>query len=96
MHVALTGTTAAYDDTGRLLLWVDPDEQTSAVVDLTLTGERTPYALAGDWVLVLAALAIVAGLVAASLSSRPTPPDTGSPGANGTTQAETRTGGYAR
>jgi apolipoprotein N-acyltransferase len=69
VHVALTGTTAAYDETGRLLLWITPGEQTSAVVDLTLTDGRTPYAVAGDWVLVLAAFVIVAGLVAVSLSS---------------------------
>jgi apolipoprotein N-acyltransferase len=69
VHVALTGTTAAYDETGRLVLWVTPGEQTSSVVDLTLTDGRTPYAVAGDWVLVLAALVIVAGLVAVSLSS---------------------------
>jgi apolipoprotein N-acyltransferase len=69
VHVALTGTTAAFDERGRLLLWVTPGEQTSAVVDLTLADGRTPYAVAGDWVLVLAAMVIVAGLVAASLSS---------------------------
>jgi apolipoprotein N-acyltransferase len=69
VHVALTGTTAAYDETGRLLLWVTPGERTGAVVDLTLTDGRTPYAVAGDWVLVLTAFVIVAGLVAASLSS---------------------------
>jgi apolipoprotein N-acyltransferase len=69
VHVALTGTTAVYDERGRLLLWVTPGERTSAAVDVTLTDGRTPYAVAGDWVLVLAAFVIVAGLVAASLSS---------------------------
>jgi apolipoprotein N-acyltransferase len=71
VHVALTGTTAVYDEQGRRLLWVTPGERTSAVVDVTLTDGRTPYAVAGDWVLVLAATVIVAGLVAASLSSAP-------------------------
>jgi apolipoprotein N-acyltransferase len=69
LHVALTGTTAAYDEKGRLLLWVTPGERTSAVVDVTLGDGRTPYAVAGDWVLVLAATVIVAGLVAASLTT---------------------------
>jgi apolipoprotein N-acyltransferase len=68
-HVALTGTSAVYDEKGRLLLWVTPGERTSAVVDVTLSDGRTPYAVAGDWLLVLAATVIVAGLVAASLSS---------------------------
>jgi apolipoprotein N-acyltransferase len=69
VHAALTGTTAVYDDDGRRLLWLDPGERTSAVVDVALADRRTPYAVAGDWVLVLAALVIVAGLVTASLSS---------------------------
>jgi apolipoprotein N-acyltransferase len=69
VHVALTGTTAVYDEEGQLLLWVTPGERTSAVVDLTLSDAQPPYVVAGDWVLVLAATVIVAGLVAASLSS---------------------------
>ena len=69
VHAALTGTTAVFDDEGRRLLWVAPGERTSAVVDLVLADRRTPYAVAGDWVLVLAAIVIATGLVAASLSS---------------------------
>jgi apolipoprotein N-acyltransferase len=69
VHAALTGTTAVFDDEGRRLLWIAPGEQTSTVVDVTLADRRTPYAVAGDWVLVFAAIVIATGLVAASLSS---------------------------
>ena len=69
VHVALTGTTAAYDASGHRLLWITPGQEDSAVVALTLTGGRTPYDVAGDWVLVVAAVLIAAGLAAASLTS---------------------------
>lgn len=69
VHAALTGTTAVFDDEGRRLLWLPSGERTSAVVDLVLADRRTPYAVAGDWVLALAAFVIAIGLVAASLSS---------------------------
>jgi apolipoprotein N-acyltransferase len=69
VHAALTGTTAVFDDAGKRLLWVAPGERTSAVVDLVVADRWTPYAVAGDWVLVLAAVVIVAALVGASLSS---------------------------
>jgi apolipoprotein N-acyltransferase len=71
VHSGLTGITAAYDATGGRLLWVGPGRAGAAVVPLTLTAGRTPYDVAGDWVLVLAAVVITAALVAASLSGRP-------------------------
>lgn len=67
VHVALTGTTAAYEPSGRRLLWIDPGEQTAAVVGLGLTSGQTPYAVAGDWMLIVAALVIGAALTTASL-----------------------------
>ncbi|MGZ4436476.1 MAG: apolipoprotein N-acyltransferase [Nocardioidaceae bacterium] len=68
LHVALTGTTAAFDATGHRLLWIDAGRSGTAVLPITLTGGRTPYDVAGDWVLALAALIIATALVAASLA----------------------------
>lgn len=67
VHSALTGTTAAYDATGRRLAWITPGEQGAVVLPLTLAEGRTPYVVAGDWVLALAAVLIAAALVVASL-----------------------------
>ena len=67
VHSALTGTTAGFDATGRRLLWVTSNQQAAVVVPLTLNRGWTPYARAGDWVLVLAAMSIAAALVGASL-----------------------------
>ncbi|MGE5719607.1 MAG: apolipoprotein N-acyltransferase, partial [Nocardioidaceae bacterium] len=71
VHSALTGTTAAYDATGRRLTWITPGEQGAVVLPLTLTEGRTPYVVAGDWVLALAAVLIAAALVSASLGAVP-------------------------
>ncbi len=68
VHVALTGTTAAYDATGHRHLWIAAGQADSHVVALTLTEGRTPYDVAGDWALVVAAVLIAAALVAASLA----------------------------
>jgi apolipoprotein N-acyltransferase len=75
VHSALTGTTAAYDAEGGRLVWLDPGQAGSVVVPLTLTTGRTPYVIAGDWVLAVSAGVIMAGLVAASLRAarRPEP-----------------------
>ena len=68
VHAALTGTTAVFDARGARLLWISPGLHGAEVVTLTLTSGRTPYDVAGDWVLVLAAAVIAAALVAASLN----------------------------
>ena len=67
VHSALTGTTAAYDSEGRRMLWIDPGRADSAVVLLTLATGRTPYVVAGDWVLAFSAGVIMAALIVASL-----------------------------
>ncbi|MGB8649510.1 MAG: apolipoprotein N-acyltransferase [Mycobacteriales bacterium] len=67
VHVALTGTTAAFDATGHRLLWVDPGHNGSTVISITLTRGRTPYDVAGDWVLALSAGVLGAAAVGASL-----------------------------
>lgn len=70
IHSALTGTTAAYDAEGRRLMSIDAGGRGAEVVTLTLTSGRTPYDVAGDWVLVLAAVVIASALIAVSLSGR--------------------------
>lgn len=67
VHVALTGTTAAFDATGHRLAWMAPGHSGATVVSLTLTGGRTPYDDAGDWVLALSVAVIGAAVAAASL-----------------------------
>ncbi len=69
VHVALTGTTAAYDATGSSKLWITPGERTAEVITLTLTTGSTPYVVAGDWLLVFATVVIAGALVAASLAA---------------------------
>lgn len=56
---------------------LDPGKAGSAVVPLTLATGRTPYVVAGDWMLALSAGVIMAALVAASLRAarRPEPGD---------------------
>jgi apolipoprotein N-acyltransferase len=70
VHAALTGTTAAFDATGRRLLWITPGRQSGEVLALTLTEGRTPYVVAGDWILVVVAALVAAALVAASSTGR--------------------------
>ncbi len=69
IHVALTGTSAAFDATGRQLMWIGPGEQGAETLTLTLTSGRTPYDVAGEWVLAVAAVVIAAALIGASLRS---------------------------
>jgi apolipoprotein N-acyltransferase len=69
VHVALTGTSAAYDATGTAKLWIPPGERTAEVMTLTLTTGSTPYVVSGDWLLIFAAAAIAGALVAASLAA---------------------------
>ncbi len=69
VHVALTGTTAAFDATGHRLLWIDAGRRATGLLVLTTTGGRTPYDVAGDWVLAAAAGVLAAALIAAALIS---------------------------
>jgi apolipoprotein N-acyltransferase len=70
VQVALTGISTAYDATGHQLLWVTPGQGRAETLALTLTGGRTPYDVAGDWVLALSAMLIAAALIAASLAAK--------------------------
>jgi apolipoprotein N-acyltransferase len=66
LQAALSGTSAAFDARGRRHAWASTGWRGAAIVELPLSGERTPYARTGDLVpaacgLVLAAGALVAG-----------------------------------
>ncbi|MGZ4483757.1 MAG: apolipoprotein N-acyltransferase [Nocardioidaceae bacterium] len=67
LQVALTGTTAAFDATGHRLLWITPGRRAGAVRTLPLAGGRTPYDVAGDWVLAVAAAVLAAALAGTAL-----------------------------
>ena len=77
VQAALTGISAAYDATGHRLMWLTPGEQGAETLTLTLTSGRTPYDVAGEWVLALAAVVIAAALVGASLRSTGRPEEVG-------------------
>ena len=80
VQAALTGISTAYDATGQQLLWASPGQGRADTLAVTLTGGRTPYAVAGDWVLALAAAVIAAALAAASLAATGRPGRPGRPG----------------
>jgi apolipoprotein N-acyltransferase len=67
VQVALTGTSAAFDATGHPLLWIGPGRRARAVLTVPLTGGRTPYDVAGSWVLAVAAAVLAAALTGTSL-----------------------------
>jgi apolipoprotein N-acyltransferase len=68
VQATLTGTTAAFDAGGRQRAWIAAGRDAATVVALPLTGGRTPYDVAGDWVLDLAAIVLTATLVVWSLT----------------------------
>lgn len=76
VHAALTGTTAAFDATGHRLTWMPPSRQGVSVLTLEPTRGRTPYDVAGDWVLIVAAATLAAALIAAALTSGDDPRQT--------------------
>jgi apolipoprotein N-acyltransferase len=70
VHAALTGTSAAFDATGHRLLWIPAGQRAATVLTVTPTVGRTPYDVAGDWVLALAAVVLAAALAVGSVSPR--------------------------
>jgi apolipoprotein N-acyltransferase len=75
VQTALTGTSAAFDATGHRLLWLAPSFRGAASVAVETTGGRTPYDVAGDWLLPVCAGVIAAGLIAASLQATASRPE---------------------
>jgi apolipoprotein N-acyltransferase len=69
IQVALTGTTAGFDATGRRLLWLPEGRDALAIRAVALTGGRTPFDVAGNWVLAVAVAVLAAALVAGSLAA---------------------------
>jgi len=69
VQATLTGTTAAFDSGGRQRAWIAAGHDGATVVTLPLTGGRTPYDVAGDWVLALAAIVLTVMLVVWSLTA---------------------------
>jgi apolipoprotein N-acyltransferase len=63
-QAAISGVSAAFDARGRRLAWRPASWEGVAVVEVPLSGERTPYAATGDWLPVAAALALAAAALA--------------------------------
>lgn len=49
IHATLTGTSAAFDPSGRLLEWVPTETRGTYVVEVPLSTGLTPYVRYGDW-----------------------------------------------
>jgi apolipoprotein N-acyltransferase len=49
VHATLTGTSAAFDPSGRRLAWVSTESRGSYVVEVPLSTVLTPYVRYGDW-----------------------------------------------
>jgi apolipoprotein N-acyltransferase len=49
VHATLTGTSAAFDLSGRRLAWVSTERRGSYVVEVPLSTVLTPYVRYGDW-----------------------------------------------
>ena len=71
VHAALTGVSAAYDATGHRLLWVPSGQRSASVLTLRLTGGRTPFDVAGDWVLACSAAILASALLRRAGAARP-------------------------
>jgi apolipoprotein N-acyltransferase len=69
IQVALTGTTAGFDAVGRRLLWLPEGRDVVAIRAVALTGGRTLFDVAGNWVPAVAVAVLAAALVAGSLAA---------------------------
>jgi apolipoprotein N-acyltransferase len=65
LQAAISGTSAAFDARGRRLAWAPGDRRGAEIVELPLSGERTPYVRVGDVVPVACGLALAAAAVVA-------------------------------
>ena len=75
---AMSGTSAAFDAGGRLLLWQPHDVTGTFLVTVPLVRLDTPYARVGDWALWVAA-AVAARSAGAGVLRWATPPRPGTP-----------------
>jgi apolipoprotein N-acyltransferase len=75
---AMSGTSAAFDARGRLLLWEPHDVTGAFVVTVPLVRVDTPYVRVGDWALWMAA-AVVAWTAGAAVLRRATRHRAGTP-----------------
>jgi apolipoprotein N-acyltransferase len=75
---AMSGTSAAFDARGRLLLWEPHDVTGAFVVTVPLVRVDTPYVRVGDWVL-SAAASVVGWTAGAALLRRAIRHGTGTP-----------------
>lgn len=71
VHVALTGVSAAFDATGHRQLWLPAGQRNATVVTLQLTSGRTPFDVAGDWVLACCAVILALALLRGAGAIRP-------------------------
>jgi apolipoprotein N-acyltransferase len=71
VHAALTGVSTAYDASGHRQLWLTSGQRSATVLTLRLTGGRTPFDIAGDWVLALSAAILAVALLRAVGGARP-------------------------
>lgn len=62
VHATLTGVSAAFDASGRRLVWLSSSEQGTYAVDVPLARGTTPYVRFGDWVAAVSAVVVVAAL----------------------------------
>jgi apolipoprotein N-acyltransferase len=69
LHATLSGTSAAFDGRGRLLLWMPTDVTGAREVTIPITAGTAPYVRLGDWVPVACAAAL-AVWAAAAISQR--------------------------
>jgi apolipoprotein N-acyltransferase len=70
VQAALSGTSAAFDARGRRLAWRSTGWRGAEVVEVPLSGERTPYVRAGDWLPGACAAALALGVLGLAAVSR--------------------------
>jgi apolipoprotein N-acyltransferase len=67
LHAALTGATAAFDASGHRLLWIPAGRTANPVVTIPLVTDRTPFDVAGNWVLAVSVAVLGGAVTVASL-----------------------------
>jgi apolipoprotein N-acyltransferase len=70
VQAAISGTSAAFDARGRRLAWRSTGWRGAEVVEVPLSGERTPYVRAGDWLPGACAAALALGVLGLAAVSR--------------------------
>ena len=67
LHAALTGMTAAFDASGHRLLWIPAGRTANPVLTIPLVTHRTPFDVAGNWVLAVSVAVLGGAVTVASL-----------------------------